>query len=124
MGRGRRFCPRNAALECGLQRPVSLLDQFPATPSQRLLGDVELVADLPVRDVRLEQRMRQPAALVDVEPPVGVDAAKVEQQKSEISDVELAAGNRVDLRGAGPLGDLGEVADGAHERHPRTLSDA
>jgi hypothetical protein len=61
---------------------------------------------------------------VDVEPPVGVDAAKVEQQKSEISDVELAAGNRVDLGDAGSLGDLGEVADGAHERHPRTLSDA
>jgi hypothetical protein len=40
-----------------------------------------------VRDVRVEQRIRQPAAFVNVEPPVRVDAAKVEQQTAQLRSV-------------------------------------
>jgi len=112
-------------LECGFGSAVSLLDQFPATPMQRLLGDVELVTDLPVRNVRLEQCIRQPATLVNIETPVRIGAAKVKQKTTEVSNiVEFAPRDQIDLAGTRPFRDVGETADSAHKRHPRTLSDA
>jgi hypothetical protein len=63
--------------------------------------------------------MGQPATLADVETPAGIDAAKMEKQTAQITNIlELVARDGIDLGGTRPLRYFGETADGAHGTAP------